>query len=108
MNPRKEELRNIVLDIVFGREKVFYGATQFGHLTAGVAEVLGRRHGDKQSSESVFPRQERLEYNDLMIVQEIFWDLVVERVLTIGMNSDNAEYPWFRLHSEATANLKRQ
>ena len=67
MNTSKADLRNVILDIVFGRETVREA--------------------------------------DWLLVNEIFWDLVAERVLTPGMNSSNLKFPWFRLHSEAAANL---
>lgn len=106
MKTRKNELRSIVLDIVFEREKVSFEPSQFGHLTAGVAEILERQAGDRTFSGSVFTPQVRLDPQDEMLVQEIFWDLIVERVLTIGNDSANPLFPWFRLHSDAEANLK--
>ena len=107
MNTSKADLRNVILDIVFGRETVHYSATQFGHLAIGVAEVLQRRQSPPgPPSGSVWPAgDQRLGEADWLLVNEIFWDLVAGRVLTPGMNSSNAEFPWFRLHSEAAANL---
>jgi len=107
MNTSKAELRAIVLDIVFGRETVRYSASQFEHLAIGVAEVLQRRQSPAgPPSGSVWPAgDQRLGEADWLLVNEIFWDLVAGRVLTPGMNSSNAEFPWFRLHSEAAANL---
>jgi hypothetical protein len=104
VNTSKAGLRNVILDIVFGRETVHYSPTQFEHLAIGVAEVLQRRQGPP--SASVWPAgDQRLCEADWLLVNEIFWDLVAERVLTPGMNSSNLKFPWFRLHSEAAANL---
>jgi hypothetical protein len=105
MNPRKSELREIVLAIIFGKENVAYDPFQFAHLTLGVSEVLRRRAGGT-SSASIYSEQ-RLNDADTMLVQEIFWDLIVERVITIGGDAANAQLPWYRLHSDAIANLKR-
>jgi len=35
-------------------------------------------------------------YQIAELTREVFWDLVIQRVLTIGMNAQNSEYPWFR------------
>jgi hypothetical protein len=43
MNVRKQEIREIVLAILFGREKVKYQPDQFSHLILGVGEVMARR-----------------------------------------------------------------
>jgi len=107
MKNRKSELREIVLDILLYKEKVMFSPSQFGHLTAGVAEVLFRR--DNPNSDAfrgiAFPPERELEENDWLLVQEIFWDLVSERIINVGMDSANAQYPWFRLHSEAEEKL---
>ena len=105
MNERKSELRSIVLDIVFKRAGVTYAPSQFGHLTAGVAEVLSRNETQQPYSASVFQPEARLSEPDWLLVQEVFWDLVSERVLTPGMNSANSDFPWFRIHSQAESNL---
>lgn len=101
MSARKIELRKIVLDIVFKRESVTYGPSQLNNLNLGVAEVLNRGARAGGSYASVFQPESRLDAGDAMLVMEIFWDLVVEKILTIGLNSDNPNFPWFRLHSEA-------
>jgi len=104
---RKDELRGVVLDIISEREHVTYDPWQFGQLTAGVAEVLFKRCNSPDSgSPSVFQPERRLVEEDWLLVQEIFWDLVFERVITIGLNSSNPEYPWYRLHSEASQHLE--
>ena len=97
----KQDLRTIVLDIIFGRRDVTYQPSQFGHLTAGVAEILTPR----QVSGSVFQPEAKLDEDDWLLVQEIFWDLVSARVITLGTDSSNKDFPWFRLHSEAESNL---
>jgi hypothetical protein len=105
MGPRKAELRKIVLDILFRRETVGYEPSQFANLVIGVAEVLERHAGSKATSQKLFPHSPQLESTDRLLVQEIFWDLVVERIITIGLNVSNPDFPWFRLHSEAQSNL---
>jgi hypothetical protein len=98
----KSELRQIVLDIIFGKENVFLDPWQFGHLTAGVAEVLYRRAGFADSAMASLSQPERkLEEDDWLLVQEIFWDLIFKRVITIGSDKANPEFPHFRLHSSS-------
>src|SRR5438874_1412052 len=105
MSPRKQELRKIILDIVFGRERVGYEPSQFAYLASGVAEVISRRVPKPSTSTAIFLHEPRLDHNDELLVQEIFWDLVIEKVLTIGSDVSNTQFPWFRLHSEAQLNL---
>ncbi len=106
MNARKSDLREIVVAIIFGKEKVAYEPSQLAHLTLGVAEVLGRRAGGSGSAH-IHSAEQQLKDADATLVQEVFWDLIIERVITIGIDAANAELPWFRLHSDAVANLKR-
>jgi hypothetical protein len=106
---RKIELREIVLDIIFGRESVTFDPWQFGNLTLGVAQILYRRSVPAGSISSYNQEPERhLEEDDWLIVSEIFWDLIVERVITVGLDSSNPKLPWYRLHSEAVQNLERK
>lgn len=102
MNARKAELRKIVLDLVFKRTQVTYAPNQLVHLSLGVAEVLNRG-----MSTGGWGSEQKLNGEDELLVMEIFWDLVMDKVLTIGINSSNRELPHFRLHSEAEANLRR-
>lgn len=100
MGARKLQLRQIVLDIVTGKEKVTYGATQFSNLLTGVAEVLGKQSGKGRDHGAIFGPEAKLDSEDADIVREIFWDLVVEKILTIGFNASNPNFPWFKVHSE--------
>lgn len=96
---RKAQLRTVVLDIICKREPATYAPTQFASLVANVAEVLARQAGQSKGSVWQNPSPD-LNEGDKMLVSEIFWDLVVEKVITIGLDSANQGYPWFRLHSE--------
>jgi hypothetical protein len=104
MITRKAELREIVLNIIFQRVQVF-DPFQFGNLTAGVAEVLSQRSGNLPNP-SNYPSERRLKDCDEVIVREIFWDLFIQRVITLGADAANADFPHFRLHSEAADALK--
>jgi hypothetical protein len=102
---RKDEIRGVVLDILFGKEQTVYDASQFAHLALGVAEVMERRSAPGSGVPHARGDSE-LGAGDKMILQEVFWDLFVEKVITIGLNADNPAYPWFRLHSEAKKNAR--
>src|SRR5258707_6565929 len=49
MAKAKSEIREIVLDILFGRETTEFGASQFGNLAHGVAEVIAHRDAITQN-----------------------------------------------------------
>lgn len=99
-----EELRTIVLEIISGREKVSYPAEQFQHLVLGVAEVLERREGKEQPDR----QQRRLSSTDSESVREIFWDLFLQRIITLGINDSNREYPFFKVSSQGKRILDNQ
>ncbi len=101
MNERKTEIRAVMLDIIAGREQVQYEPTQLAHLLSGVAEVFERRAGKPKNMHSAFQPSDELEYDDKLLAQEIFWDLIVERIITPGFDFPNSELPFFRPHSAA-------
>ena len=44
---------------------------------------------------------------DKMLVQEVFWDLIYQRVLAVGIDLANREFPFFRLHSDFEDNITK-
>ncbi len=44
---------------------------------------------------------------DKLLAQEIFWDLIYQRVLTLGIDVANREFPFFRLHSNFEENVEK-
>ena len=95
----KAQIRGAVLDIVFGRTT--HHPQQIGLLFAAVA--LHLMPADKQAQ---FPHP-RLDSASKMLLREVVWDLIAEKVLTPGLNVENHDLPYFRLHSEAQQNLKK-
>jgi hypothetical protein len=93
-----EEIRNIALDILAGREHAQYEPTQYAHLEADIGEVLRRRSGRTDASHSYLGEQE-LSYNDGLLFQEVFWDLFRQGVITLGMDRANQNFPFFRVSS---------
>lgn len=103
MKNRKLELKNIMLDIIYRREATTYCPDQEGNLLHGVAEVLKRRAGKSNESENltIYPQSPELDEDDKLLCQEVFWDLIIDRVITPGSDGANLELPFFRRHSEA-------
>lgn len=105
MNHSYEEVRAVVLDIIAGREKVEYSANQFQHLILGVAEVFARRDGKPTQGR---PTQHDVSFADRELIGEIFWDLFLQRIITLGSETSNPEYPWFRVSSQGKRILANQ
>lgn len=97
---RKALLRKIVMDILTRREPVSYECNQFAFLRLAVKEVLVRRK-DKALAQMVNNTSNHdLPDEDDKLLLEIFWDLFVEQVITLGLDSSKPGFPFFRLHSK--------
>lgn len=82
-----EEVREIMLDILAEREKTEYGHNQYENIRLGVAEVCRRRN----------PAQEFRSGSADLFISEVFWDLFRQGIITIGSDTANREFPFFRL-----------
>ena len=102
-----EEIRDIVVDILMKREAVSYDPTQWGHLTAGLAEVLARRGGAAQSPPTRFV-QSNLHPYDAELARDVFWDLFRQGFITLGLNDSNPNWPFFRLSYFGQRTLQSQ
>ena len=103
MKERKQLIRNIVLDILTEREHVQYEPSQFNHLAHGVVEVMIRRKSPAPEGRMPIEMYPEISQEDADILREVFWDLVVEKIITIGSDAANPDFPWFKLHSECGA-----
>jgi len=90
------EIRSLVLEALRQRHE-----TQFLSLCYLVAELAVRKsvvpnphQGRVVSGDTFAPTND-----DQEIIREIIWDLIIERVVTIGINSSNTEWPFLRLTS---------
>lgn len=90
-----EEIRSAALDILAGRERVTYDASQYEHLKLGVGEVFARREGRIQAG--TYGATYRLEAQDEEVFLELFWDLFRQGIITLGLNDANREFPFFRV-----------
>lgn len=90
-----EELRAAALDILAGRERVHYAPTQYEHLSLGLGQVLARREGRLQPGHhgATYP----LDAQDKELLLELFWDLFRQGIISLGMNDNNREFPFFHL-----------
>lgn len=105
MNHNYEELRSVVLDLISGRERAGYPLDQFVHLALGVAEVLYKRETQPQQG---VQSQPQLSSADRELVGEIFWDLFLQRIITLGSDTSNPAFPWFRVSSQGKRILDGQ
>ena len=93
MNHSYEELRSVALDVLAGRAKGSYGATQYQNLMVVIAEILESR----ESGHGV--QNARLSYADSELFLELFWDLFRQGIITLGLDNSNREFPFFRVTS---------
>ena len=105
MDHSYEEIRNAVIDIIAGREKVSLTPDQFSHLQSGVAEVLQRREGRLVQDRH---QQAQLSALDRELSREVFWDLFLQRVITLGCDDSNRDFPWFKVSSFGKRILENQ
>jgi len=94
LRPSYEEIRDIVFDLLAGRERGSYDLNQYGNLEIGVAEVLRNRGGTVVKS---MGGKTQLSDVDHATYQEVFWALFREGIITIGRDRLNREFPFFRV-----------
>lgn len=94
MNHSYEEIRDVILDLLSGREKGAYELNQYDNLAIGVAEVFHRRENEKQTDRHYRPQ---LDVQEKELTRDIFWDLFRQGIITLGYNDRNQEYPFFRI-----------
>lgn len=75
--------------------------TEFRRLTNAVAALAAER-GILGPDRTVGPglvslSEARLSNSDETILQEVVWDLIVERVITPGLDAMNPNWPWLRM-----------
>jgi hypothetical protein len=91
MDHSYEEIRNVALDLLAGREKAAYDLSQYENLKIGVASVfLNREMGSIHHNPN-------LSAGDSETFLEVFWGLFRDAVITLGLNDSNREFPFFRV-----------
>jgi len=89
-----EEIRDIALDALAGREETPYQLTQYNNLQSAVAHILARRGGQTTEFQRV-----ALDRADAEVFLEVFWELFRQGIITLGLNDANREFPHFRVSS---------
>lgn len=92
----KTSLRKLALEVLIKAP-----TTRFESLKKAAAELADGR-GSQGASRTGGPgvtyfSEPRLSHEDETDLQEIVWDLIVERVLTPGMDAMNPQWPWLRM-----------
>ena len=94
MDHTYEEIRNVVIDIIAGRENVKYPANQYAYLMSGIAEVFYRREARTPAPSILYP-EPHLSGNDAELAREVFWDLFRQAIITLGANESKPNFPSF-------------
>jgi len=100
MDHSYEEMRDVVLDILAGRERVSREPDEYQSLACSVAEVFLRRgeyDAPQKASNYVSPQPAPLSTHDADLFLEIFWGLFREGVITLGRDDRNRDYPHLRV-----------
>jgi hypothetical protein len=75
--------------------------TQFETLKRAVAELAVERGllstGSMGGLQFTHHTEPQLAVQDQNLLQETVWDLIVERVLTPGIDAHNPQWPWLRM-----------
>jgi hypothetical protein len=87
-----EEIRSVALDLLAGRESPAYDLSQYQHFLISVGVVLAKREGKQIDSQNVYLNSE--EKGTLL---EVFWDFFRQGIITLGLNDNCREFPWFRI-----------
>ena len=99
-NHSYEEIRQVVIDILSQREKGAHigDVNQFVGLQNAVAKVFVVRETGARAND-IEVHHAKLSYQDAEYFREVFWDLFLQRIIVLGMNDANPEYPWFKVSS---------
>ena len=94
-NLQYEEMRRIVLGYVLSDQNP---PDQYSAIIDAVAKYLVDHGYCKETNSYYFPKQYLdISNEDANMVNEIVWDLIIERVLAIGLNKENPSWPFLRL-----------
>jgi hypothetical protein len=105
MKTRKQEIRDIVLRII--EDPAGSPVHTFDGLRLRVIAALYPQSESARMSEEMAaatfnrePHEIDLSKDDWALLSEVYWDLVLDRVITPGMDAQNREFYRFRIHSE--------
>lgn len=87
-----EEIRKVAIELLAGNERPNYSLTQYEHFRLSVGGVFARRTGAEGD-----PQHPPLDIEDNEIFLEVFWDLFRQGIITLGLNHNSPNFPWFRV-----------
>jgi hypothetical protein len=106
MKTTKAEIRKIALDLLFKADEP---PTQKDQLEDEILDELKRQHGDQPDKpDKEEPSAEGASEYDWQMFNELFWDLILDRIITPGIDAVHPALPNFRLHSEAREKAKQE
>jgi hypothetical protein len=94
MNHSYEEIRDVSLDLLAGREKSAHELSQYQSLLLNVAAVIQRREGALATVDGRDPQFSQADREQFL---EVFWGLFRDGIITLGLNDSNREFPFFRV-----------
>jgi hypothetical protein len=103
-----EELRDVVMDVL---HQHISGNNQYQALIENVARVINQRESPGTNLGTGMAYQgaaAALHPSDRDKLLEIFWDLFRQGVITLGLNDNNPQWPWFRLSRFGESDAARQ
>src|SRR5688572_19902591 len=100
-NHTYEEIRDVVIELLGGRERSQYNLEQFRGLQTAVGDVFERRRSGQSGRASISAA-------DSDVFREVFWDLFRQGIITLGVDDANPQYPWFRVSSTGRRILQQQ
>ncbi|MGY4169906.1 hypothetical protein ACVIM8_003979 [Bradyrhizobium sp. USDA 4529] len=103
-----EELRDVVMDVL---HQQISGNNQYLALVENVARVINERENPGINLGTGMAYQgatAALHPHDRDKLLEIFWDLFRQGVITLGLNDNNPQWPWFRLSRFGASDAARQ
>ena len=103
-----EELRDVVMDVL---HQGISGNNQYQTLIENVARVINQRESPGINLGTGMAYQgaaAALHPQDRDKLLEIFWDLFRQGVITLGLNDNNPQWPWFRLSRFGASDAARQ
>ncbi|WCL51059.1 hypothetical protein [Leptospira sp. GIMC2001] len=88
------ELRSLILEALKNKHE-----TQYLTICSHVAALSVQKYNLKPDSRiiSLDETTYYLHQDDEDLIRELIWNLIIERVLTIGINSSNAEWPFLKV-----------
>lgn len=95
LNLDLNELRSLVLEAMKKEPE-----TQYENVCSNIAEIAVNKKivsNPRPQNTTVYGGYFVLQKNDKELVREVIWNLIIERVITLGMNSDNPTWPWLKL-----------